>query len=100
MLGAYEWAFLRPIRKLYYNITITAISVLVAIVIGGIETLALVSDQMKLRGGVWSIAADLGTRFNLIGFFIIGLFLLCWIASFGVYRWKRFDEIETRYDQI
>lgn len=96
MLGAYEWAFVRPIRKLYYNITITAVSALVAIVIGGIETLALIGDKLALSGGVWSAAADLGGRFNLIGFFIIGLFALCWAASFAIYRWKRFDEIEVR----
>jgi len=99
MLGAYQWAFVRPIRKLYYNITITTISVMVAIVIGGIETLALIAGQLKLGGSVWSTATDLGGRFNLIGFLIIGLFVLCWIASFGFYRWRRFDEIEIRMEQ-
>jgi high-affinity nickel-transport protein len=96
MLGAYEWAFLKPIRKLYYNITITAVSALVAIVIGGIETLALIADKLSLSGGVWSAAADLGSRFNLIGFGIIGLFALCWAVSFAIYRWQRPDEIDVR----
>jgi nickel/cobalt transporter (NiCoT) family protein len=96
MLGAYEWAFVRPIRKLYYNITITAVSALVAILIGGIETLALIADKLDLHGGLWSLASDLGGRFNLIGFFLIALFALCWAASFAIYRWKRFDEIEVR----
>ncbi len=95
MLGAYEWAFVKPIRKLYYNITITLVSAIVAIVIGGIETLALLGDKLGLRGGVWSAASDLGENFNSIGFAIIGLFILCWIASYLIYRWKRFDEIEV-----
>jgi len=96
MLGAYEWAFVRPIRKLYYNITITAVSALVAILIGGIETLALIADKLSLTGGIWDAASDLGGRFNLLGFFIIGLFALCWALSWAIYRWKRFDEIEVR----
>lgn len=95
MLGAYEWAFVKPIRKLYYNITITLISAIVAIVIGGIETVALLGDKLGLTGGIWSIAAALGENFNNLGFAIIGLFILCWIASYAIYRWKRFDEIEV-----
>lgn len=95
MLGAYEWAFMKPIRKLYYNITITLISAIVAIVIGGIETLALIGDKLGLEGWPWSLAAKLGENFNSLGFAIIGLFVLCWLASFAIYRWKRFDEIEV-----
>ncbi|WP_093086479.1 HoxN/HupN/NixA family nickel/cobalt transporter [Sphingobium sp. AP50] len=96
MLGAYEWAFVKPIRKLYYNITITLISALVAIVIGGIEAMALIGDKLGLEGAPWRIAAELGENFNSLGFAIIGLFILCWLLSFGIYRWKRFDEIEVR----
>ncbi|MDO7836656.1 HoxN/HupN/NixA family nickel/cobalt transporter [Sphingobium sp. HBC34] len=96
MLGAYEWAFVRPIRKLYYNITITLISALVAILIGGIETMALIGERLELEGAPWRIAADLGAHFNSLGFAIIGLFILCWLLSFAIYRWKRFDEIEVR----
>lgn len=95
MLGAYEWAFVKPIRKLYYNITITLISAIVAIVIGGIETMALIGDKLGLTGMPWSLAAKLGENFNGLGFAIIGLFVLCWLASFAIYRWKRFDEIEV-----
>lgn len=95
MLGAYEWAFVKPIRKLYYNITITLISALVAIVIGGIQAVALVGDEFGLSGAPWRIAAELGENFNSLGFAIIGLFVFCWLASFAIYRWKRFDEIEV-----
>ncbi|USI75017.1 HoxN/HupN/NixA family nickel/cobalt transporter [Sphingomonas morindae] len=96
MLGAYEWAFVRPIRKLYYNITITAVSALVAIVIGGIETLALIAGRFGLRGGTWEVATALGGRFNLLGFAIIGLFAACWALSFAIYRWKGYDALEPR----
>jgi high-affinity nickel-transport protein len=95
MLGAYEWAFVKPIRKLYYNIVITLISAIVAIVIGGIETMALLGENLGLTSSPWRIAAALGENFNSLGFAIIGLFVLCWIASFAIYRWKRFDEIEV-----
>lgn len=95
MLGAYEWAFVKPIRKLYYNITITLISAIVAIVIGGIEALALIGGKLGLAGWPWRTAASLGEQFNTMGFAIIGVFILCWIISFGIYRWKRFDEIEV-----
>lgn len=94
MLGAYEWAFVKPIRKLYYNITITLISAIVAIVIGGIEALALLGGKLGLTGWPWRAAASLGGQFNTLGFAIIGLFILCWTISFAIYRWKRFDEIE------
>ncbi len=95
MLGAYEWAFVKPVRKLYYNITITLVSALVAIVIGGIETVALLGDKLGFSGGIWSVAADLGENFNSLGFGIIALFAACWLASWFIYRWKRFDEIEV-----
>jgi high-affinity nickel-transport protein len=96
MMGAYQWAFVKPIRKLYYNITITLVSALVAIVIGGIEAAALLGDKLGLTGGIWSLAANLGEHFNSLGFFIIGLFAACWLVSWAIYRWKRFDEIEVR----
>ena len=95
MMGAYQWAFVKPIRKLYYNITITLVSALVAIVIGGIEAAALLGDKLGLTGGIWSVAANLGEHFNSLGFFIIGLFAACWLVSWIIYRWKRFDEIEV-----
>lgn len=96
MLGAYQWAFVKPIRKLYYNVTITLVSALVAIVIGGIETLALIGAKMGWTGGAFGVAADLGAHFNGLGFAIIGLFIACWLVSIALYRWQRLDEIEVR----
>lgn len=95
MLGAYEWAFVKPIRKLYYNIVITLVSALVALVIGGIQTIGLVSEKLGLTGAPWSMVRTLGEHFNDLGFAIIGLFAACWLVSWLVYRWKRIDEIEV-----
>jgi high-affinity nickel-transport protein len=95
MLGAYQWAFVRPIRKLYYNMTITGVSALVAIVIGGIETAALIAHQQDLTHGGWALASHLAEHFNALGFAIIGLFAAAWAASYFIYRWKRFDDIEV-----
>jgi high-affinity nickel-transport protein len=98
MLGAYGWAFLKPIRKLYYNMTITFVSVVVAVFIGGIEALGLLGDQMKWKGPFWSSMDFLtdDTVFYYLGFIIIGIFIVSWIASILIYRIKRYDEIEVR----
>src|SRR6266852_5938381 len=95
MLGAYQWAFVKPIRKLYYNMTITGVSALVAIVIGGIETAALIAHRLDLTRGGWKLASSLAEHFNALGFGIIALFAAAWAASYFVYHWKRFDEIEV-----
>lgn len=73
MLGAYEWAFVKPIPKLYYNITITLTSAVVAIVIGGIQTRSLNDDKLGLTGWPWGLAVKLSENFNSVGFAIIGL---------------------------
>jgi high-affinity nickel-transport protein len=98
MLGAYQWAFVKPIRKLYYNMTITGVSALVAIVIGGIETAALIAHKLDLKHGGWKLAGNLAEHFNALGFAIIGLFAAAWAASYFIYRWKRLDEIEVVSD--
>jgi high-affinity nickel-transport protein len=95
MLGAYHWAFVKPLRKLYYNLTVTFVSILVAVLIGGIEILGLIGDQLKLQGGAWSAIASLNNHFGVLGFAVIGVFVLTWIASIAIYRWRRYDEIEV-----
>ena len=94
MLGAYGWAFVKPIRKLYYNITITSVSVLVALVVGGIEALGLVGEHLHLEGWFWRAVARLNDNFGTLGYFIVGLFALSWIVSIAFYKWRRFDELE------
>jgi len=96
MLGAYDWAFVKPIRKLYYNLTITFVSVLVAVVIGGIETLGLLGDQLELQGWFWDGVGALNDNFNTLGFIIIGVFIAAWIGSVVYYRYRGLDEIEVR----
>ncbi len=96
MVGAYGWAFAKPLRKLYYNITITSVSVLVALVIGGIETLGLVQSQMNLSGPLWGSIMSLNNHFGMLGYLIIGIFMASWIASVAVYKLKRYNEIEVR----
>ncbi|KVM97875.1 HoxN/HupN/NixA family nickel/cobalt transporter [Burkholderia diffusa] len=94
MLGAYGWAFIKPIRKLYYNITITSISVVVALVVGSIEGLGLLADRLRFAGPFWGAVGELNGNFGLIGYVIVGLFIVSWLCSIAIYRWKRFDELD------
>jgi high-affinity nickel-transport protein len=94
MLGAYGWAFIKPIRKLYHNMTITFVSVLVALVVGGIEALGLLADKIHPAGEFWQFVGSLNDHFGTIGYFIIGLFILSWTLSLAIYKWQRFDDIE------
>jgi len=94
MLGAYGWAFVKPIRKLYYNLTITIVSAVVAILIGGIETMGLIAGELNLQGWFWDRINDLNNNFGLLGYGIIGIFAAAWVISFIVYRAKKLDEVE------
>jgi nickel/cobalt transporter (NiCoT) family protein len=94
MLGAYGWAFVKPIRKLYYNMTITSVSVVVALVVGGIEALGLLAEHFHLQGRFWELVARLNDNFGTLGYFIVALFALSWIISIAVYKWRRFDQLE------
>jgi high-affinity nickel-transport protein len=98
MLGAYGWAFVKPIRKIYYNMTITAVSVVVAFAVGGIEALGLLAGQLHLSGAFWQWIARLNDNFGVLGYAIIALFGLSWILSLAIYRWRRFDEIEMVHE--
>ncbi len=95
MVGAYGWAFSKPIRRLYYNLTITFVSVLVAVLVGGIEALGLVGGYMHLGGPLWSFIAALNDNFGSLGYFIIAIFVVSWLASIVVYRLRRFDDFEA-----
>jgi high-affinity nickel-transport protein len=96
MLGAYNWAFVRPVRKLYYNMTITLVSVIVAVLIGGIEALGLFGDQLGLSGWFWDGIGALNDNFGALGFAIIGIFIVAWIVSVLVYRYQGLDAVEVR----
>ncbi len=94
MLGAYGWAFVKPIRKLYYNLTITCVSVVVAVAVGGIEALGLLAGQFHLKGSFWETISKLNQNFGTLGYFIVGLFAFSWIVSVAFYKWRRFDDLE------
>jgi len=95
MVGAYGWAFMKPIRKLYYNLTITFVSVIVALMVGGVEAIGLLKDQLNLTGGFWDFIGSLNDNFGALGIVIIGVFALSWVGSVIIYRVKGFDRFES-----
>jgi high-affinity nickel-transport protein len=100
MLGAYGWAYVKPIRKLYYNITITAVSVVVAFAVGGIEALGLLAGQFHPKGAFWNLVNALTGNFGFLGYGIVALFALSWIVSIAIYKWRRFDFLELEAEQL
>ncbi|MBH5390962.1 HoxN/HupN/NixA family nickel/cobalt transporter [Bradyrhizobium diversitatis] len=86
MVSAYRWAFVDPLRKLWYNLTITGASVAVALFIGGIEALGLISDRLGLSGGMWTLVDGLNESLANVGFAVIALFAIAWLASIVLYR--------------
>ncbi len=97
MLGAYGWAFVKPVRKLYYNLNITLVSVLVAVVVGAIEVLSIIAMEFHLTGGLWDSLSNLD--FGFLGGIIIGLFILSWVISTVIYKVKRYDDLEVKTAQ-
>lgn len=86
MTSAYGWAFVNPMRKLWYNMTITAASVLVAVFIGGVEALGLIGDKLGRTDGIWAVIVELNENLTSFGFIVVGIFLASWIISAVVYR--------------
>jgi nickel/cobalt transporter (NiCoT) family protein len=91
MRYAYGWAFLKPIRKIYYNLTLTIISVLVAFVIGGVELLQVTSSELGWSGPFWSWLNSLD--FESLGIGIVFLFVGAWLCAMAIYRIKRYEEV-------
>jgi high-affinity nickel-transport protein len=94
MLGGYGWAFVKPIRKIYYNMTITCVSVIVALVVGGIEVLGSLAGHFHCKRRLWNEVARLNDNFGTLGYFIVALFVASWVVSIAVYKWRRFDDLE------
>ena len=90
---AYDWAFARPVRKVYYNLTITGLSVFVAFFIGSIEILGLIGQQAHLTGEFWDFMAAFDI--NKAGFVIVGVFVITWVAALAIWR---FGQIEAKWD--
>jgi high-affinity nickel-transport protein len=87
---AYDWAFARPVRKIYYNITITGLSVFVAFFIGTVELLGLLGHDAHLGGTEWSFLESFDI--NRAGYVIVGVFVITWLVALGVWRWGRIEE--------
>jgi high-affinity nickel-transport protein len=87
---AYGWAFSRPVRKIYYNITITALSVAVAFVIGTVELLGLAANELPLHGRFWDWLSRIDV--NALGYIIVGLFGLTWVLALAIWRLGRIEE--------
>ena len=92
MRVAYGWAFLNPVRKIYYNLTVTVISVVVAWVIGTIELLQVLSNKLSLDGVFWTWLNSL--NFEMIGFGIIFIFISSWLISYGYWNYKQYNKLD------
>jgi nickel/cobalt transporter (NiCoT) family protein len=89
---AYGWAFARPVRKVYYNLVITALSIGAAFIIGTIEILGILTSEIHLHGVFWNLMANF--NINLAGFCIAGMFILVWAAALLYWR---FGKVEDRW---
>ena len=98
MTGAYGWAIRRPVRKVYYNLTITAISVAVALVIGTIELVGVLADQLGIGRG--PLAAVAAIPLDRAGYVIVGLFVVAWVGALAVWRYGRIEERWSRGTSI
>lgn len=90
MSFAYGWAFAKPVRKVYYNLTITALSVAVALLVGGIELLAVLGERLSLHGGIWDLVASVDL--NAVGYLVVGMFVATWAIALAVWRFGRIEE--------
>jgi high-affinity nickel-transport protein len=89
MLNAYGWAFVKPVRKLYYNLTITLISAVVAFAVGSIELLGLLNERLGRSGSFWGGVDRLNDNAGILGFVIIGVFVAVWLGAIALYRDRR-----------
>jgi high-affinity nickel-transport protein len=93
MLGAYGWAFIKPIRKIYYNMTMTLVSIFIALLVGGIEALGLLVDQLKLKGIFWDSVAVTNEHFGIVGVSVIALFIVSWMISIVIYKVQGYEKL-------
>lgn len=100
MLFAYSWSYINPVRKLYYNIVITSISVSVAFLVALIEMFAIIGERMGYEGGFWDFIATLSDNFGIIGYVIIGAFVLSWLVSAIVYRLLGYHKLEKKFEDM
>jgi high-affinity nickel-transport protein len=87
---AYGWAFAKPVRKIFYNLTVTALSVAVALLIGTIELVSILAEKLDITSG--PLAAIASVDLDYVGFAIVGLFVLTWVIALAVWRFGRIEE--------
>jgi high-affinity nickel-transport protein len=90
MSKAYGWAFANPVRRIYYNITVTGLSVAVALAIGMVEVLQVLADKLSLQGSFWNLVG--GIDFGALGYAIVGLFVVTWVAAAVDWRTRHIEE--------
>jgi nickel/cobalt transporter (NiCoT) family protein len=94
MSHAYSWAFSNPVRKVFYNLTVTALSVFVALFVGTVELTQLLIQQLNLRGGIWDSVGRLS--FGSMGYVIVGAFVVTWVGAFLIYKSQHIEERWSR----
>jgi high-affinity nickel-transport protein len=90
MTQCYGWAFSNPVRKVYYNLTVTSMSVAVALGVGGVELLQVLVARLGLTGGVWSVVG--GFDFATLGYGIVAFFVLTWLGAYAIWKLRRIEE--------
>jgi high-affinity nickel-transport protein len=98
MARAYGWAFVKPVRRLHYNLAITSVSVVVAMAVGSIQLLGLLGERLGPSGAIWDMVAGLNDNADRLGFAIIGVFIAIWIGAVAFYRHRRRDEADAAAD--
>lgn len=91
MVRAYDWALTHPLRKIWYNLTLTILSIVTAVTIGSIEILALLARQWHWTGRIWQAIETLNNSMANYGYMMVGLLLGCWAISWAIYRWRGYD---------
>ena len=99
MVQTYGWAFIKPVRKLYYNLTMTLISIVVALLIGGAEVLGLLANKLGLQGSFWGLVDKMNESFGVLGYLIVGVFAAGWLISVLIYRIRDLDQVEESLPQ-
>jgi high-affinity nickel-transport protein len=94
MLGAYGWAFVKPVRKLFYNMTITLVSFMIALLIGSLEALSVIAAKFHLDSGFFGAVGALNDHSTAVGYGIIALMIASWLVSMVVYRMSGWDNVE------
>ena len=96
MVGAYGWAFMKPVRKLYYNLTITFISVIIAFFLGTVEMLGLIANKIESNVYIWNVIKEINNHFDILGYITIGIFIASWVISVIAYKFMQFDKLEYK----